>query len=427
MASEALGMVETRGLIGSIEAADAMVKAANVVLVGKEYIGAGYVTVLVRGDVGAVKAATDAGAAAARRVGELISVHVIPRPHAEVERILPEVVAPLMAVQERASPSNKDLESIAQARSLAAAARQAQSLLAELSQEQIDAIVTAMADAVTPHAEALAPARRRRDRLRRRRRQGPEEPLQLAPGLRVHQADEDRRRRQPNRRTKIIEIAEPFGVVAAIVPSTNPTSTAIYKVLIALKARCAIVISPHPSAVRCITRAVEIMADAALQRRRAGRLDRLDDDRHARGHAGADEASRRRGHPGDRRHGPGPRGVQRRQAGLRRRTGQRALLHRAQRRSEEGRQRHHDRQDVRQRRALFVAKLRRRRRGGRRRSRAPVPWRRARYFMNAAEMDALAKVLVTPQRLPNPALVGQAGVVHRASRSASRCRTARGR
>ena len=91
MASEALGMVETRGLIGSVEAADAMVKAANVVLVGKEYIGQGYVTVLVRGDVGAVKAATDAGAAAARRVGELISVHVIPRPHSEVERILPKV------------------------------------------------------------------------------------------------------------------------------------------------------------------------------------------------------------------------------------------------------------------------------------------------------------------------------------------------
>ena len=87
---EALGMVETKGLIGSIEAADAMVKAANVVLVGKEYIGAGYVTVMVRGDVGAVKAATDAGAAAARRVGELISVHVIPRPHAEVEKILPK-------------------------------------------------------------------------------------------------------------------------------------------------------------------------------------------------------------------------------------------------------------------------------------------------------------------------------------------------
>ena len=90
MTLEALGMVETKGLIGSIEAADAMVKAANVVLVGKEYIGAGYVTVMVRGDVGAVKAATDVGAAAARRVGELVAVHVIPRPHAEVEKILPK-------------------------------------------------------------------------------------------------------------------------------------------------------------------------------------------------------------------------------------------------------------------------------------------------------------------------------------------------
>jgi microcompartment protein CcmL/EutN len=90
VAQEALGLVETKGLIGSIEAADAMVKAANVLLVGKEYIGAGYVTVMVRGDVGAVKAATDAGAAAARRVGELVSVHVIPRPHTEVERILPK-------------------------------------------------------------------------------------------------------------------------------------------------------------------------------------------------------------------------------------------------------------------------------------------------------------------------------------------------
>ena len=90
MTLEALGMVETKGLVGSIEAADAMVKAANVVLIGKEYIGAGYVTVMVRGDVGAVKAATDAGAAAARRVGELVSVHVIARPHSEVEKVLPK-------------------------------------------------------------------------------------------------------------------------------------------------------------------------------------------------------------------------------------------------------------------------------------------------------------------------------------------------
>jgi len=86
---EALGLVETKGLVGAIEAADAMVKTANVVLAGKEYVGAGYVTVIVRGDVGAVKAATDAGAAAARRVGELIAVHVIPRPHDEVEKVLP--------------------------------------------------------------------------------------------------------------------------------------------------------------------------------------------------------------------------------------------------------------------------------------------------------------------------------------------------
>jgi len=88
--AEALGLIETKGFAAMVEAADAMVKAANVTLVGKEYIGAGYVTVLVRGDVGAVKAATDAGAAAARRVGELVAVHVIPRPHIEVERILPK-------------------------------------------------------------------------------------------------------------------------------------------------------------------------------------------------------------------------------------------------------------------------------------------------------------------------------------------------
>ena len=90
MPFEALGLIETKGLIGAVEAADAMVKTANVALVGKEYIGAGYVTVMVRGDVGAVKAATDAGGAAARRVGELVSVHVIPRPHTEVEKILPK-------------------------------------------------------------------------------------------------------------------------------------------------------------------------------------------------------------------------------------------------------------------------------------------------------------------------------------------------
>ncbi|MBI4220492.1 MAG: BMC domain-containing protein [Chloroflexi bacterium] len=84
----ALGMVETRGLVPAIEAADAMVKAANVQLIGKENVGGGYVTVMVRGDVGAVKAATDAGAEAAKRVGELMSVHVIPRPHEDTEQLL---------------------------------------------------------------------------------------------------------------------------------------------------------------------------------------------------------------------------------------------------------------------------------------------------------------------------------------------------
>lgn len=86
----ALGMIETRGFIGAIEAADAMVKAANVELIGKQQVGSGLVTVVVRGDVGAVKAATDAGAAAAERVGELVSIHVIPRPHSDVEGILPK-------------------------------------------------------------------------------------------------------------------------------------------------------------------------------------------------------------------------------------------------------------------------------------------------------------------------------------------------
>ena len=99
MAKEALGLIETRGLVGAIEAADAMVKAAQVELLGKEQVGAGLVTVMVRGDVGAVKAATDAGAAAAEKVGTVVSVHVIPRPHADVEAILPVKAAAKAAVK----------------------------------------------------------------------------------------------------------------------------------------------------------------------------------------------------------------------------------------------------------------------------------------------------------------------------------------
>jgi acetaldehyde dehydrogenase (acetylating) len=162
-----------------------------------------------------------------------------------------------------AKASDRDLASMAEARALARRARQAQTQLAELSQERIDAIVDAMAAAVTPQCEALARLAVEEtgygvvadkiqknlfaaDRIYRFIR-----PMKT---VGVLQRLEDR---------KVVEIAEPFGVVAAIVPSTNPTSTAIYKILIALKARCAIVISPHPSAVRCITRVAELMNEAA--------------------------------------------------------------------------------------------------------------------------------------------------------------------
>jgi len=91
MSFDALGMIETKGLVPAIEAADAMAKSANVALVGYEKIGSGLVTIMVRGDVGAVKAATDAGSAAAQKVGEVVSVHVIPRPHGDTEKLLPNI------------------------------------------------------------------------------------------------------------------------------------------------------------------------------------------------------------------------------------------------------------------------------------------------------------------------------------------------
>ena len=170
-----------------------------------------------------------------------------------------------MAVESAAATADKDLASIAEARALARTARQAQAQLTELSQEQIDAIVTAMAQAVTPHAEALARLAVEEtgygvvaDKVQKNlfaSRQVYEFILPIRTVGVVNRIEEK----------KIVEIAEPFGVVAAVVPSTNPTSTAIYKVLIALKARCAIVISPHPSAVRCINRTVEIMAEAAAR------------------------------------------------------------------------------------------------------------------------------------------------------------------
>jgi acetaldehyde dehydrogenase (acetylating) len=161
------------------------------------------------------------------------------------------------------SATDKDLASIAEARALARRARAAQALLGELSQAQIDAIVDAMAAAVRPHAEALARLAVEEtgfgvvaDKVQKNlfasdRVHAFIRPMKTVGVIARHEA------------TKVVEIAEPFGVVAAIVPSTNPTSTAIYKILIAIKARCAIVISPHPSAARCITRVAEIMSEAA--------------------------------------------------------------------------------------------------------------------------------------------------------------------
>jgi acetaldehyde dehydrogenase (acetylating) len=162
-----------------------------------------------------------------------------------------------------AAPTDRDLASVAEARALARRARAAQLLLAEYSQTQIDAIVDAMAAAVTPHAEALATLAVEEtgfgvvaDKVEKNLFSSERVYAFIRPMKTVGVVNriEDK---------KVIEIAEPFGVVAAIVPSTNPTSTAIYKILISIKARCAIVVSPHPSAARCITRVAEIMADAA--------------------------------------------------------------------------------------------------------------------------------------------------------------------
>src|SRR6476646_5596018 len=161
--------------------------------------------------------------------------------------------------------TDRDLASVAEARSLARRAKAAAPLLAEFSQEQIDAIVDAMAAAVTPQAEALARLAHEEtgygvvaDKVQKNLFASEKVYRFIKPikTVGVIRRLEDR---------KVIEIAEPFGVVCAIVPSTNPTSTAIYKILIAIKARCPIVLSPHPAAVRCITRVAEVMADAAVK------------------------------------------------------------------------------------------------------------------------------------------------------------------
>src|SRR3954452_9389338 len=163
--------------------------------------------------------------------------------------------------------TDRDLASIAEARALARRAKQAWLELAEFSQEKIDAIVDAMAAAATPQAERFARLAVEEtgygvveDKIQKNLfgSQKVYDFIRPMPTVGVVARHEDRR---------VVEIAEPFGVVAAIVPSTNPTSTAIYKILIALKARCSIVLSPHPAAVKCISAVAEVMDEAA---RRAG-------------------------------------------------------------------------------------------------------------------------------------------------------------
>src|SRR5437660_5231809 len=166
-----------------------------------------------------------------------------------------------------AAQSDRDLTSIAEARALARRAKQAWLELAEFSQEQIDAIIDAMAAAATLHAEAFARMAVEEtgygvvaDKIQKNLFSSEKvykfiRPMKTVGVIARHEA------------TRVVEIAEPFGVVAAVVPSTNPTSTAIYKILISIKARCAIVLSPHPAAVKCITRVAEVMDEAA---RRAG-------------------------------------------------------------------------------------------------------------------------------------------------------------
>jgi acetaldehyde dehydrogenase (acetylating) len=172
-----------------------------------------------------------------------------------------------MATAAPQQQTDKDLASIAEARALARRAKEAQAVLAEFSQAQVDAIVDAMAAAVTPQAEALARLAVEEtgfgvvaDKIQKN----------LFASQRVHEFIKPMKTVgviHRNEEKKVIEIAEPFGVVAAIIPSTNPTSTAIYKILIAIKARCAVVMTPHPSAARCITCTADIMNEAG---RRAG-------------------------------------------------------------------------------------------------------------------------------------------------------------
>jgi acetaldehyde dehydrogenase (acetylating) len=307
------------------------------------------------------------------------------------------------------TPSDRDLTSIAEARALARRAKQAWLTLAEFSQEQVDAIIDAMAAAATAHAEALARMAVEEtgygvvaDKIQKNLFSSEKvykfiRPMKTVGVIARH---ED---------TRVVEIAEPFGVVAAVVPSTNPTSTAIYKILIALKARCSIVLSPHPAAVKCITRVAEMMNEAAT---RAGAppgsinwmttvtlegTQELMKHRDvavilATGGMGLVRAAYSAGKPA---YGVGPGNAPayiERSADVRKavrdivtgKTFDNGVLCSSENSVVA------DEAVTEEVKREFVAQ------GG--------------YFMNAAEMEAVARVLVSPQRLPNPALVGKSAV-----------------
>src|SRR5947209_553367 len=305
--------------------------------------------------------------------------------------------------------ADRDLASIAEARALARRAKQAWLELAEFSQEKVDAIVDAMAAAATPQAEAFARLAVEEtgygvvaDKIQKNlfSAQKVYEFIRPMKTVGVVARHEDRR---------VVEIAEPFGVVAAVIPTTNPTSTAIYKILISLKARCTIVLSPHPSAVKCITRVAEVMEDAA---RRAGApagainwmttvtlegTQELMKHRDiavilATGGMGLVRAAYSAGKPA---YGVGPGNAP---AFIERTANVKKAVHDiiAGKTFDNGVLCSSENSVVVDEPIADEVKREFQAQGA--------------YFMNAAEIDAVARVLVTPQRLPNPALVGKSAV-----------------
>ncbi len=267
MSDEALGLIETRGLVGAVEAADAMVKTALVRVSGWERVGAAHVTVLVRGDVGSVQAATDAGAAAARRVGELLSVHVIPRPETTSSAASRPSAGRVRPERGRAPARRRPRLSVQQARDLAARAREAQRELATWSQEQVDRVVEAVAAAFGRESERLARLAHEETGFGN---VADKTTKNLFASVELAESHRGLRtvgilREDPQR--GLVEIGEPMGVVAAIIPSTNPTSTApSSRPSIAIKARNACVLSPHPSARQSMIETARVMRTAAWAR-----------------------------------------------------------------------------------------------------------------------------------------------------------------